>query len=55
LQERFAKEEDQERDPFGTLYRLLAPKTIAGMYYLKFDDIDRRAWGKKLQRVQVGK
>ena len=55
LQARFASEVGQEKDPFGTLYRLLAPKTIAGMYYLKFDKIDRRKWGKKLQRVQVGK
>ncbi len=55
LQARFAQEVGQEKDPFGTLYRLLAPKTIAGMYYLKFDMIDRRKWGKKLQRVQIGK
>lgn len=55
MQAKFAAEVGQEKDPFGSLYRLLAPETIANMYYLKFDDIDRRAWGKKLQRVQVGK
>ena len=55
MQAKFAAEVGQEKDPFGSLYRLLAPKTIADMYYLKFDKIDRRAWGKKLQRVQAGK
>ncbi len=45
----------QRQDKFGTYFNLMSPEAIAGMYYLKFDKIDRRAWGKKLQRVQVGK
>ena len=51
----FAAKTGQEEDPFGTLFRLLAPKTIENMYYLKFEHIDRRVWGKKLLRVQAGK
>ena len=54
-QKMFAGETGQEEDPFGTLYRLLAPETIKNMYYLKFEHIDRRVWGKKLLRVQAGK
>lgn len=45
----------QRQDKFGTYFNLMSADAVAGMYYLKFDKIDRRAWGKKLQRVQVGK
>lgn len=45
----------QRQDKFGTYFNLMAPEKVANMYYMNFDKIDRRAWGKKLQRVQVGK
>ena len=44
----------QKKDPFGTYYNLMEPKMVDQMYYIKFGEIDRRAWGKKLQRVQAG-
>ena len=45
----------QRQDKFGTYFNQMSPDKVANMYYMKFDKIDRRAWGKKLQRVQVGK
>lgn len=45
----------QPKDKFGTYFNRMQPEAVANMYYMDFDKIDRRKWGKKLQRVQVGK
>lgn len=45
----------QRKDKFGTYFNMMEPEKVNAMYYLEFDKMDRRAWGKKLQRVQAGK
>ena len=45
----------QRQDKFGTYFNIMEPEKINDMYYMDFSKMDRRAWGKKLQRVQAGK
>ncbi len=45
----------QRKDKFGTYFNMMEPEKVNNMYYLEFSKMDRRAWGKKLQRVQAGK
>ena len=53
VQARYADE--QRMDKFGTFFNLMTKEKVEDFYYMKFEQMDRREWGKKLQRVQVGK